>query len=128
MSLLNDIEKQRKEQEVLERMKRLSKQEEELSYESWRTNQCRNIIIENRKLREAKYDKRQELDTQTAIFKEKQVLDSMKDQMAREIETLQHRDEFMREKGKEAKKLRQTVEAVKMIHAIFDIAHEAYCH
>ena len=34
----------------------------------------------------------------------------------------------MREKDKEAKKLRQTVECQKMIDAIFDIAHEAYIH
>jgi len=39
-------------------MKRQSKQEEELGYESWRTNQCQTVIEENRKLREAKYDKR----------------------------------------------------------------------
>lgn len=58
-------------------MKVQSKQEEELAYESWRTNQCRNVIIENRKLREAKYDKRQELDIQNSVFKEKQMLDSM---------------------------------------------------
>ena len=38
------------------------------------------------------------------------------------------RDEFLREKDKEAKKLRQTVEAKKMIDAIFDIANEAYIH
>jgi hypothetical protein len=82
------MEKSRHEAEVLQRMKRQAKQEEELGYEAWRTNQCRGIIVENRKLREAKYDKRQDLDTQNAIFKEKQMLESMQDQMAREIETL----------------------------------------
>lgn len=63
MTHLKDIETKRREDEVLERMKRLSKQEEELAYESWRTQQCKQVIVENRKLREAKYDKRQELDT-----------------------------------------------------------------
>jgi hypothetical protein len=77
MSLLQDIEKSRKEEEVLLRMKRQAKQEEELAYEAWRTSQCRQVIIQNRKLREAKYDKRNELDQQNAIFKEKQMLDSM---------------------------------------------------
>jgi len=48
--------------------------------------------------------------------------------MAREIGTLAHRDAFLREKNKEAKKLRQTVEAKKMIDAIFDIADEAFNH
>ena len=111
MTLLHDMESGRRESEVLERMRRHAKQEEELAYEGWRTNQCRSIIAENRKLREAKYDKRQELDTQNAVFKEQQMLDSMRDQMSREIDTLKNRDDFMREKDKEAKKLRQTNEA-----------------
>lgn len=48
--------------------------------------------------------------------------------MNREIETLTQRDEFLRGKDKEAKKLRQTIEAKKMIDAIFDIADEAFNH
>ena len=71
LTLLTDIESNRRETEVISRMKLQSKQEEELAYEGWRTNQCRNVIIENRKLREAKYDKRQELDIQNSVFKEK---------------------------------------------------------
>jgi hypothetical protein len=63
MTLLHDIEGVRREGEVINRMKLQAKQEEELAYESWRTNQCRSVIVENRKLREAKYDKRQDLDT-----------------------------------------------------------------
>lgn len=47
-------------------MKWQSKQEEELVYEKWRTEQCKNVIIDNRKLREARYEKRREIDTQTA--------------------------------------------------------------
>jgi len=48
--------------------------------------------------------------------------------MKREIETLGERDDFLREKDREAKKLRQTVECKKMMDAIFDIANEAYVH
>jgi len=44
-------------------MKRQSKQEEELSYEVWRTQQCKNVIGENRKLRDARYERRKELDS-----------------------------------------------------------------
>ena len=36
------------------------------------------------------------------------MLDTMQDQMTREIATLKDRDVFMREKEKEAKKMRQT--------------------
>lgn len=48
--------------------------------------------------------------------------------MTREIETLGLRDEFLRQKAKEAKKLRQTQECQKMVDAIFEIANEAYNH
>lgn len=41
MTLLTDIEKARREEEILERMKRQAKQEEELAYEAWRTTQCK---------------------------------------------------------------------------------------
>lgn len=79
MTHLTEIEQSRRQVEVLERMKRQSRQEDELQYEAWRTSQCRSVIIQNRKLREAKYDKRNELDIQNAIFKEKQMLDSMQE-------------------------------------------------
>ena len=87
-------------------MRRQSKQEEELAYEAWRTNQCKSVIEENRKLREAKYQRRSELDIQNAVFKEKSMLDSMQEQMTRDIDILKERDEFLRTKDKEAKKLR----------------------
>ena len=45
-----------------------------MQYESWRTNQCKNVIIENRKLREARYEKRRELDQQTAIWREEEMM------------------------------------------------------
>ena len=38
LTLLTDIESSRRETEVLARMKNQAKQEEELAYESWRTN------------------------------------------------------------------------------------------
>ena len=60
-------------------MKRQAKQEEELAYEQWRTNQCKNVIVENRKLREARYEKRRELDQQTAIWREEEMLRQQKE-------------------------------------------------
>ena len=106
LGLMQDIERKRREEEVIERMQRQSRQEEELAYEAYRTGQCKRVIEENRSLREAKYAKRQELDVQNAAFKEQSMLDSMLDYMGREIGTLKDRDGFLREKDKEAKKLR----------------------
>lgn len=86
------MEIHRRQDEVLERMKRQSKQEEELDYEKWRTEQCKNVIIDNRKLREARYEKRREIDVQTSEWREEEMLKSMKDKMQRDMETLKIRD------------------------------------
>lgn len=58
-------------------MKRQSRQEKELDYEAWRTTQCKNIIIENRKLRETQYEKRREYDIELGIEKERRLISEM---------------------------------------------------
>jgi hypothetical protein len=55
-------------------MKRQSKQEDELSYEVWRTQQCKSVISENRKLRDARYERRKDLDSQNALSREEEML------------------------------------------------------
>jgi len=64
---------------VIDLMKHQSNQERELEYEEWRTKQCKNVITENRKLRENQYEKRRILDVENAEFKEKQMLETMKE-------------------------------------------------
>ena len=64
--LMNELEHKEREQMVLDLMKRQAAQEKELEYEVWRTSQCKNVIIENRNLRENQYARRKELDTQIA--------------------------------------------------------------
>jgi len=88
-------------------MKWMAKQEEELVYEKWRTEQCKNVIIDNRKLREARYDKRKEIDTQTAQWREEEMLKAMRDQVAREVQTLKQRDVEMRILEKQAHRERR---------------------
>jgi hypothetical protein len=88
MSTYNEMENKRREEQVLERMKWMAKQEEELVYEKWRTEQCKNVIVDNRKLREARYDKRREIDTQTSQWREEEMLKAMKEQVNRDIHTL----------------------------------------
>ena len=77
MKTCQDMETSRRQAEVLERMKWQAKQEEELVYEKWRTEQCKNVIVDNRKLREARYEKRREIDTQTAQWREEEMLKTM---------------------------------------------------
>ncbi|CDW76374.1 sperm flagellar protein 2 [Stylonychia lemnae] len=123
-----EMEQKRKEAQIIERMKRQAKQEEELQYESWRTNQCKNVIIEDRKLREARYEKRRELDQQTAIWREEEMMKSLRDQMQREMEIFQERDQEMRIVHKQSKREKRNEFGYQLFDAIFDIANEAYIH
>lgn len=123
-----EMDQKRKEAQIIERMKRLSKQEEELQYESWRTNQCKNVILEDRKLREARYDKRRELDQQTAIWREEEMMRSLAEQLQREMDTFKERDQEMRIAHKQSKREKRNGLGQILFDAIFDIANEAYVH
>ena len=91
-----EMDQQRREIQITDRMKRQSKQEEQLAYEQWRTTECKSLIMENRNLREARYMKRKELDQQTAVWREEEMIKSMREQMDREMEVGKERDHEMR--------------------------------
>jgi len=67
-------------------MRRQSKQEKELDYEAWRSTQCKNIIVENRKLRENQYETRRRYDEELSIEKEQRLIAEMQDASNREID------------------------------------------
>jgi hypothetical protein len=67
-------------------MKRQARQECELDYEAWRTTQCKNIIIENRKLRETQYERRRVYDVELGIEKEENLIVEMQEASKREME------------------------------------------
>ena len=69
-----EMEHKNREDQIIERMQKKSKQEDELFYEEWRTHQCKNIISENRKLREVRYEKRREIDQGDAQRREEEKL------------------------------------------------------
>lgn len=128
MKTYEDMETKRRSDQVLERMKRQAKQEEELDYEKWRTEQCKNIIVDNRKLRDARYEKRREIDIQTAVWREEEKLKEMKQQTVRELQTLKERDDEMRIFAKQAQRERHNEYGAVLFDAIFEIANEAYIH
>jgi len=74
---MDSLDQQQREARVLDLTQRKSNQEKELDYEVWRTNQCKNLIIENRKLREKQYERRRDLDIQNGIVKEETLLCSL---------------------------------------------------
>lgn len=122
------MEQKKRQDQVLERLKWQAKQEEELVYEKWRTEQCKQVIVDNRKLREARYDKRKEIDTQTAQWREEERLKEMREETARDMNTFHERDVEMRICEKQAHRERRNEFGAVLFDAIFEIANEAYIH
>ena len=58
------------------------------------------MILENRNLREARYEKRRELDQQTAVWREEEMLRALQAQTQREMAAFRERDGEMRIAGK----------------------------
>ena len=80
-----ELENYYKEIELGQRMERKSRQEEQLNYEIWRTQNTKNIILENRKMREEKFQKRREMDVEVAAMKETEALQTMKEAFESDI-------------------------------------------
>ena len=98
-----ELENYYKEVELGQRMERKSRQEEQLNYEIWRTQNTKQIILENRKMREEKFQKRRELDVEVAAMKETEALQTMKEAFESDIQTNLQRakeTELARQKAK----------------------------
>lgn len=72
--LQREIEVQKREQLILEKLKQQSKQEKEIEYEIWRSQQCKQIILQNRDLRDQKYKEKHEVNIINAKYKEEEML------------------------------------------------------
>lgn len=125
---MTELEQRQREHLVVELMKRQSAQEKELEYESWRTAQCKQVIIENRKLRQNQYEKRRELDVTTGVLKEEEMLKSMRAATDRQVAEMSVRNKEMRVYEQDLKKKDRTSLCASLMDAIFDIADEAYNH
>ncbi len=103
-------------------MKCQSKQEIELQYEEWRTKECLRVISENRKLRETRYEKRRDLDLETANWREVEMIKSLEQQIHRETLVLKERDCEMRISTKQHKREGRANFASGLLDSILDIA------
>lgn len=124
--ILRDMENQTREEQYVERLKRQSKQEEELAYEIWRTQQCKNVMIENRKLREARYYRRKELDTNNAYAREEEMLRTLDEQRNIDEESQIEREADLRINKKQFNRQQKTETCLEMFNEIFEIANQAY--
>jgi len=79
------IEIKKRENILLEKLEQQSKQENEIGYEVWRAMQCKDIIVENRKLRDEEYEKKKESQIALAEAKEAHLLDQLIEENERDM-------------------------------------------
>ncbi len=68
------FEVRQREQQILNKLNRRSRQEQELQYEEWRCLQSYDLIEKSRELREEKYKSRKELIQLNCKYKEEELL------------------------------------------------------
>jgi len=69
------IEDSRREDEYIDFLTKRSKDEHTQGYEEWKIIQCKNILIEGRKLTAARYQSRREMDLKASYLKESELLE-----------------------------------------------------
>lgn len=103
-----------------------SAQEQELVYEVWRTEQCKNVIMENRKLRDARYEKRRELDAQNALAREEEMLRTLDEQRRIDNDSMVQRENDLRKFKSLANREKRTDMCKMLFNEIFEIANQAW--
>ena len=123
-----EVEARRREEDLIEKMNRLSRQEQELEYEAWRTTQCKAVVTENRKLREARYHKREDLDTEVAMIREEEALTALKSQLEHSEMIETERAELYTVARKQSKRNSNAIACQEFLNLIFDLSDEAFKH
>ena len=122
------LENYEKEVALAERMERKSRQEEQLNYEIWRTQNTKTIIVENRKMREEKFQKRRELDTEVAVMKEAEALKALRDAFHADTQTALEREKETELARQKAKRERHKAVCEDMVRQLITLSEEAYTH
>ena len=113
---------------VVELIKHQSNQEKELDYEMWRTNQCKEVIIKNRQLRESQFERRREIDKDNAEQKESTMLRTMQETTKTIVQERIVRSAEMQAYKSAAKTKNHSELCAGLLDQIIDIADEAYNH
>jgi len=81
----NLIEIEKREQQIMYCMQQTSKQEKEIEYELWRAWQNKQVIIQNRQLRDSKYIEKAELKQTNAKFKDDELLRTYREEHSEDL-------------------------------------------
>ncbi|CAD8205275.1 unnamed protein product [Paramecium octaurelia] len=121
-------ELQRREYCVLEKLKQQSRQEKEIMYEIWRAFQCKEVICENRQLRDDNYRNKQELNVINQKFKEEEMLRSLQQEFNEEIELQQKRQLEINVEYKLLIRQQNYEKCRKLVEILFEIEEQVYEH
>lgn len=95
------MEDTRREEEYIDFLGKRSRDEEQQARDEWYILQCKNILIEGRKLTAARYQSRRELDIKAADLKESELLEDEKQIVINKIQHNQEKIEQLKDNQKD---------------------------
>lgn len=123
-----EIEVRKREELLIEKLNQESRQEKELSYEIWRATQCKDIIKENRSLREEKYKQKREQCVLSSKFKEEEMLHTLKEEFRTDLEAKKLRLFELEVQHKKGIRKQNYDQMKGLVSEIFEIADLLYSH
>ena len=121
-----EIENKRREEQYIGKLAKQSNQEKQLTYETYRVNQCKNIIRENRNLREEMYKKREEGNKEFQKLNEENYLKFHIENFHRDQEKEDNRKKDLEINQKQKQRNLNSDICKSMIDLIIDISDKAY--
>ena len=121
-----EIENKRREEQYIGKLAKQSNQEKQLTYETYRVNQCKNIIRENRNLREEMYKKREEGNKEFQKMNEENYLKFHIENFHRDQEKEDNRKKDLEISQKQKQRNQNSDICRSMVDLIVDISDKAY--
>ena len=121
-----EIENKRREEQYIGKLAKQSNQEKQLTYETYRVNQCKNIIRENRNLREEMYKKRDEGNKEFQKINEDNYLKFHIENFHRDQEKEDNRKKDLEISQKQKQRNQNSDICRSMVDLIVDISDKAY--
>ena len=121
-----EIENKRREEQYIGKLAKQSNQEKQLTYETYRVNQCKNIIKENRNLREGMYKNRDDKNKEFQKMNEENYLKFHIENFHRDQEKEDNRKKDLEISQKQKQRSHNSDICKEMIDLIIDISDKAY--
>ncbi|EGR31169.1 hypothetical protein IMG5_116400 [Ichthyophthirius multifiliis] len=139
--LQRDIQVKKREELVLKKLEQQSRQviillqilfkikqkkEKEIEYEVWRAQQCKQIIIENRRIRQDKYKQKNEVMVINAKYKEEEMLKQLKEENNKDIKSKLVRQNEIEIQQKQMQRKQNYFKCQDIVHQFIDLANICY--